>query len=253
MKTGKKSKYLLLILFIFSFGMVLLTAYWTNMLIEDSLNVKEYNIEKRMNITAELLAKLISAEELDQFRYEADMELPAYQALRKRLLEFSEATDVLYAYFIRARGEYLYYIVDNDFDEETMVGLNTPPFTIYEEPSIRLALEGNTINTGLGNYSPDWDGLLTSYAPVFRPDGTIAAIAGVDIDDTASVWARNMLNILTAVQFILVAIVFASGLIAFVLLRREADVTGQANVVLEAAVRKRTLELEEQSQIAVQE
>ena len=100
---------------------------------------------------------------MEQYRYEEDMLLPSYQALRHRLLEFSEKTGVLYAYYIRPHGNRLYYIIDNDFDEETRVGLDTPHFYADEIPWILPVLEGQSVCSGLGNYTPDWEGLLSAF------------------------------------------------------------------------------------------
>ncbi|MDR2964757.1 MAG: response regulator [Treponema sp.] len=233
MKVREKSpKHLILILllFIFSFCIVLFASYWTNTLITFSMQTTEYSIERRLNFTAERLAELVSAEELDRYREIADMDLPSYQDLRIKLLDFSEKTGVLYAYFLRDQGENLAYIIDNDFDIKTKVGLDTPPFSIEEEPLVKIALGGKTVHTGLGNYSLGWEGLLTSYAPVFREDGTVAAIAGVDIDDEANVRARDIVSVLTIVQIIMVVIVFISGLVSVVLFRKEAEAAEQANV-----------------------
>ena len=61
----------------------------------------EYNIEHRLIAESKRLAGMVSAEELDKYRDIRDMELPAYQALRQRLLDFSLEADILYAYYIR--------------------------------------------------------------------------------------------------------------------------------------------------------
>ena len=187
------------------------------------------SIEQRLNMTAERLAELISVEALDLYHDETDMDLSSYQDLRRELMEFADKAGVLYAYYIRSQGDDLYYIVDNDLDEETRVGLNTPPFPLNEEPWIKLALEGRTVCSGLGNYSPDWDGLLTSYAPVYRSDGTVAAIAGVDIEDEGIVRARRIVNILTIVQIFMVVLVFSSGFFSLMRYRKEAISAEQAN------------------------
>jgi signal transduction histidine kinase/CheY-like chemotaxis protein len=39
----------------------------------------------------------------------------------------------------------------------------------------------------LGKYSVGWDGLMTAYAPMFAEDGTVFAVAGVDLDDVTIV------------------------------------------------------------------
>ena len=217
-------------IFLFSFCIVLFVSYWANGQIRFSLHTMEYNIERRLDVVVDWLAELVSVEELDQFRNVEDMELASYNALRHMLHEFTERTGVLYAYYIRHEGDYLYYIIDNDFDEATRVGLDTAPFILNDEPWIKSAIEGRTVHAGLGNYAVGWDGLLTSYAPVFRPDGTVGAIAGIDMIDVSIVTAMRMVRILTILQLLMVCAVFASGLFCFAHFRKEAIAAENASL-----------------------
>ena len=114
----------------------------------------EFNIEHRLIAESKRLAGMVSAEELDKYRVVSDMELPEYRALRQRLLDFSPDADILYAYFIRPTNDGMYYIVDNDFNKETQVGLDTPPFDPRSLPWILSTLEGHAVCSGLGNYTP---------------------------------------------------------------------------------------------------
>jgi signal transduction histidine kinase len=121
------------------------------------------------------------------------------------------------------------YIADNDFDENTRVGLDTPT-----EPKERVytylpALEGEVGVTPLGVYIPGWDGLLTSYAPVYDRAGRIAAILGVDINDETIVSSRQWVRILGITELAAVIAVFASGIFGFLRYRREASAAKAAN------------------------
>jgi signal transduction histidine kinase/CheY-like chemotaxis protein len=190
----------------------------------------EYNIEHRLIAESKRLANMTSAEELDKYKTVLDMELPEYHALRQELLVFSLEADVLYAYYFRPEENGMQYIVDNDFNEETRVGLDTPPFDPRPTPWILSVIEKRqAVCTGLGNYTPDWEGLLSGYAPIFDQDGNVAAIAGVDIDDEPIVQARRLVSILTVVQIIAVAAIFVSGIIYLVYLYRQAEIAREAN------------------------
>jgi len=112
--------------FIITFLVILAVSLYSTSLISFSMKTMEYNIEHRLIAESKRLANMVGAEELDRYREIRDMELPEYRALRLRLLEFSREADVLYAYFIRPGENELQYIVDNDFNEETRVGLDTP-------------------------------------------------------------------------------------------------------------------------------
>ncbi|MDR3355231.1 MAG: response regulator, partial [Synergistaceae bacterium] len=217
------SENLALILFIAAFLAIFCVSFYAKYLTDFSLRTMEYNIEQRLIMVSERSAELVSAAELDRYQSVRDMSLPSYQALRHELRDFSERTDVLYAYYIRPVGAKLQYIVDNDFNEATRVGLDTEPFDLASVPWIYGALEGRTVYSGLGNYTPGWEGLLSAYAPIFDDRGHVAALAGVDIRDESILWARHMVSILTVVQIIAVILVFTGGLFALIRSRSQAE------------------------------
>jgi signal transduction histidine kinase len=101
--------------------------------------------------------------------------------------------------------------------------LDTPPYDIQPVPWIKLALEGKASHSGLGNYTPGWEGLLTTYTPLFDQDGNVKAIAGVDILDESIVFARRMFIILTIIQIVAVVVVFVTGFITLFRYHMEAQ------------------------------
>jgi signal transduction histidine kinase/CheY-like chemotaxis protein len=224
-----KKKRFIVIPFIVLFLIVLAVSLYANTLISFSMHTMEYNLEHRLIAESKRLAGLVSAEELDKYRSKDDMELPEYQALRRRMLDFSIEADILYAYFIRSVDSGLQYIVDNDFNEETRVGLDTPPFDPRSVPWMVSAQEGQTVCSILGKYNPGWEGLLSAYAPVFNEDGNITAIAGVDIEDRLIVRAWRLVSILTVVQFITAAAIFAMGIIYLIYLYRQLEIAREAS------------------------
>jgi hypothetical protein len=195
-----KKKNLVALPFVFTFLVILAVSLYANSLISFSMRTMEYNIEHRLIAESKRLAGMVSAEELDRYRAVHDMELPGYHALRRRLIDFSLETDILYAYYFRPLNGEMQYIADNDLNEETRVGLDTPPFDPRSTPWILSVMERRqAVCTGLGNYTPGWEGLLSGYAPVFDRDGNITAIAGVDIEDKPIVEARRLVSILVVV------------------------------------------------------
>jgi signal transduction histidine kinase/DNA-binding response OmpR family regulator len=228
-------KHLVLILFFVSFLTLFVVSVVANHFITISVRAMEYNIEHRIVSVAEYLASSVSAEELDKYRKIEDMELQSYKDLHKKLLEFSRKADVLYAYYIRPLQDSMQYIVDNDFNEETRVGLDTPPYDVRSLPWILSALEGQAVHSGLGNYTPGWEGLLSGYAPVFDHNGNVIAVAGVDIKDRDIAFARQMISILTAIQIISVVFVFISGLLNLFRFRREACKAEKAQIKADKA------------------
>jgi signal transduction histidine kinase/CheY-like chemotaxis protein len=224
------SKNVMLMLFVFSFIVVLVLSVSTTSFTTFLARTMEYNTEQRLIAVSKAAARLVSARELDQYRSVEDMSLPAYRALRYRLLDFSREYDVFYVYYVRLSGEdKLQYIIDNDFDESTRVGMDTLPYPLNPEPWIGLSLEGETVCSGLGNYTPGWEGLLSAYSPVFDQDGNVAAIAGVDIRDEPIVRAKRMVDILTGVRVFSVVAVFMSAMICLVRFLQEAKKATEAS------------------------
>jgi len=210
-------------------------SVFANHFITISVHAMEYNIERRMVSLAEYLASSVTIEELDKYREVEDMELQSYQDLRKKLLKFSKKADVLYAYYLRplldSMPDTMQYIIDNDFDEKTRVGLDTPPYDVRPLPWILKALEGQSVHSSLGHYTPGWEGLLSGYAPIFDKEGNVKAVAGVDIEDKEIAFARQMISILTAVQIISVVLVFISGLLSIIRFYGEARKAEKANEI----------------------
>ena len=208
---------------------VLCTSLYSHSLAHFFVETSEYNIRQRLLETAKRLAAQTTAEELETFRVAADMERPEYQALRQRLVAFAKDADVLYVYYLREENGKMQYIVDNDFDEKTRVGLDTPPEDKERVANLLPALDGKVGVSPLGVYMTGWDGLLTSYAPVYNRDGRLSAIVGVDINDEIVVDARRRVRILSLMQSVAVVIVCASGIFGFLRYRREARAAEEAN------------------------
>jgi signal transduction histidine kinase/CheY-like chemotaxis protein len=187
----------------------------------------EHNVTLRLLEVSKRAAAIVSVWELDQFRAIEDMELPSYKALKHRLQVFSRQTEVLYVYYVRREGDMLRYIVDNDFNEKTRTGLDTPPFEEY--PWIAEVFNGKSVCSGLGNYVPGWEGLLTAFSPVYDRGGNIVALAGVDIEDAPIVHAQDTVWVLTMVEIIAVIMVFVCGFISLARLRREAEAATAAS------------------------
>lgn len=223
---------IILILFILSFAVVFFVSIYAYGFRVSFMGTMQYNIERRLIEVSKRAAEAVSLEELDQYRSVEDMNLPSYQALKHKLEEFARESDVHYVYYLRKTGsqqEYIQYIIDNDFNEETIVGLDTPPIPVSEWPQSFRAWEGKSFCDDLGDYSSGWQGLLSATSPMFDQNGNVRAIAAVDIIDTPIVQAWRAMRILNVVQVISVIIVFLSGLICLLRFRREAEKAKKAS------------------------
>ena len=223
-----QSKNINLFLFIASFIIVFVVSAYASSLISFILRTMEYNIEQRIMTVSKNAALIVSAEELDRYRGREDMALLSYQYLRQTLREFSAEYNILSVYYLRRSGDKLQYIVDNNFNEETRAGLDTPPYTPL--PGIFEAFRGKTVCSGLGKYTPGREGILTSYSPLFDNEGNVPVIAGIDIHDGSIVLARRMVDILIIVQIIAIVVVFISGIVSLLCFRREAQKANEASM-----------------------
>ncbi|MDR3331617.1 MAG: hypothetical protein LBT08_03215, partial [Synergistaceae bacterium] len=217
-------------MFVISSAAVILMSLYTGTLIGFLMREMSRNIEGRLRETSRRGASLITAEELGNFRDVRDMELPEYKDLRLRLRDFAADSDILYVYYLRAANGMMQYIVDNDFDEATRVGLDTVSTDIALTPGVSDALEGRVGSSTLGNYMYGWDGLLSAYSPIFDENGNVAAVCGVDINDELIVEARKRVRILQVLETIAVVFVLVSGLFCLAAYRREAKIARDANV-----------------------
>jgi len=215
-----------------AFIVVCIVTAYTNSYITASLHTMVDNIRGRLMMSSRLAAQLVTAEELDQYKTIDDMKLPSYQELRRKLSDFAREMDVLYVYYERPVGDNkIQYIIDNDFNPETRVGLDTKPYK-YNADEIRmfeLVKNGQTACSEYLQYMDGWDGLMYANTPIFDKDGNFVAIAGVDMDDTPIVRAFRMIYILTISQIVIVVVVFVFGLIGILNSKKEAFKANAAN------------------------
>lgn len=191
----------------------------------------EANVMARLTETAKRGAEFVSLDELEKFRRPEDMDTPEYRELRLRLRDFAEDAGVLYVYYLRISGDMVQYIVDNDFDERTRVGLDTPPTSLFTLPEPhRQFLRGQVTAFPIGYYFGGWGGLISAGAPILDESGRVVAGCGVDIDDKRIVWARRMSYALWILQIVTTLIVFVSGLSCLISYNREANIAKEANM-----------------------
>jgi len=183
---GRKAilSHALLLLFVFASFAVVAMSIYSSRAVEYFVSANESNICGRIKESALRLAGMVRADELDAYRGPADMGSPGYISLKQKLASFADEAEVKYAYFLRVAGDEMQFIIDNDFDEATRVGLDTPPVKLADVPGLPSAVVGRKAAvTPLGSYMANWDYLCSAYAPVFDADGEIVAYCGVDIDD----------------------------------------------------------------------
>jgi len=216
----------------FAFIILCIVTGYINLHFTASMHTLVHNMRNRLMAVSKLAAQLVTAEELEQYQTVQDMELPSYQELRRKLNDFAREMDVLYVYYERPVGYRLQYIIDNDFKEETRVGLDTRPYVLsYEDEWMLQVLEGGqTVCSKYKQYLEGWEGLMTAYSPILDKDGKITAMVGVDIDDAPIVQALRMIYILTISQIVIVIVVFVYSLIGLLNSRKSSEKANAENV-----------------------
>jgi signal transduction histidine kinase len=216
--TGNK----LFLMFMAANMMVVATAITSRFVVNLGTAEMERGLEFRLVETAKRGASLISAEDLDEYRDASDMDKPSYSMMKENLRDFAADAGVLYIYYLRVSDGKAQYIADNDFDEATRVGLDTPPIDSALIPGLETALAGRASSSGLGNYMPGWPGLMSGYAPVTDASGHVAAVCGVDVNDTSIISARRRRDVLFIMEVASIVMVALSGMYCLAAYNREA-------------------------------
>ena len=201
-------------LFLAAAILVLIITAYTGVLINTFSTMFTQSIAERLLVTARLAANTAVPEELASFRTPQDMDKPLYANLKKRLIAFAVENDIKFVYFYHVVGDgTVQPIVDNDESEEAYT-LETEALPM--EPALYQMLERReAVTTVLGSYSMGYDGLISAYAPVFDRDGTIMALAGVDMTDDLLLETKARFRLLSILLISAMVFTIISGLYSF--------------------------------------
>jgi len=222
---------LVMVMFFVSAFMVLMVSVVVNIHVNRYVKMTTTATQNHLMSTAMAAAQFISAEELDRYHTVEDSKDQNYHDLKMRLARFAKEYNVLYVYYLREYDkDNFQYIVDNDFDPETIVGTGD----ILEIQDIaRSALAGNVIATDLGNYNPTWNGLIAGFAPVYDSNGNFYCVAGVDISDKFIVDQRRYSQIMMILQLFALYISVFFGFLNMLMYRKKTREAEEANTKLQ--------------------
>ncbi|MDR0451356.1 MAG: GAF domain-containing protein, partial [Treponema sp.] len=191
---------------------VLVISIYNGVFISSISSYLKENIEQRLLVTSRGLALVASAEELEELKSPRDMEKSLFQDIRRRLMDFAEENQVVYAYYLRLDEEarLIRYIADNDTNPETVVNLASDPEPAEEPELFRAVRERKAFVTPPGEYAEGWNGLMSAYAPVFDREGRVVAVAGVDVTDQQLLRSQRKRLVLLSMFF--VSLTFFTGL-----------------------------------------
>jgi signal transduction histidine kinase/CheY-like chemotaxis protein len=226
MKWFLKNNVVLLLFFLSALFVLIVSAY-ADVVMGRAIRVLEQSAHNHLAAAVQAAAAYIPAEELMRYRTAEDTMCQEYEDLKARLMVFAEKYNVLFVYYWREYGDgRLCFIVDNDADPQTMV---TPDSIIDPEPLTDGALAGRVTVTNLGEYSPDWGGLLSATAPVYDSEGNFVCGAGVDISDEIIISQRDGTRTLVYVQIAALIASVVSGSATLLLYRKKALQSESAN------------------------
>ena len=191
----------------------------SNMMIATANKIEETSRQHILALSR-AAALLATAEDLDAFREEKDMELPEYKALNQRLMEFNDTSATEYTYFLRLVEDEnkMQFIIDNSVDPSA---LREPLVSRESAPDIALTGVANAVE--FGSYSEDWEGYMTAYAPVYHADGRLSNIvAGVDTLDVYIRQSHQDMQRLAMLLIISIMLVIGSCLYSLLLYQRKA-------------------------------
>ncbi|MDR1395716.1 MAG: response regulator, partial [Deltaproteobacteria bacterium] len=218
-------------IFILSMFAVLIVSSYTRYLLGSYMASEEKSIADRLKAISLSVRTLADTETLDSFQTPDDMNLEKYRLLKQELVSFSKLAEVRYIYFMRqAAGDKIQYIIDNDYEESTRVGLDTPLFDMKIEEGVENVFRyGEIVSTGIRKQAGLWEHLISAYAPVYNSKGEIRAAVGVDIDNFHVLLARKKMTILIWVQMLSVFFLLSSGLGCFYRYHQTAKQADEAN------------------------
>ena len=212
-KRVSKSNAITLWLCLFLTAFLVFLSVYSPYSVRLSLVVQNDIIEQHLKSLAALAANIVSVEELDQIKDAVDMEKTVYHDAKKRLNAFSEQWGLLFTYYMRATIDGRFqYIVDNSYDPE----LTDSPdsfFDMDDEPAAKAALEGKLISQKVGDeYTANWEGIISGYAPVYDRNGEIYCVVGVDIKDVQILKTERYIYLLQFLTLCTLLITIITGI-----------------------------------------
>jgi class 3 adenylate cyclase len=217
-------------LFFVSALMVAMVSVVVKIHVDHYVKMVTESTQNHLKAAAQAAAQYVSAEELDRYHTIEDTKNQSYQELKRRLVQFAQEYNVLYVYYLRQYDKDRFqYIIDNDFNPETIVG---PETILPIEEIARSALTGNITATSLGVHNTSWDG-LAGFAPVYDKDGDFYCAAGVDIGDEFILDQRRYSRIMTILQIFALSVSVLFGILNSLLYRRKAKEIEDAHIKLQ--------------------
>ncbi|MDR2905693.1 MAG: adenylate/guanylate cyclase domain-containing protein [Helicobacteraceae bacterium] len=227
------------LIFFASSALLLFVSIYSYTQMERRISALYEPMQNHLVSAAQSLKLIVTAEELERYKTLDDANTSEYEELKDRLREFTQDHNVLYAYFWRYYGEVDgeekgQFIIDGDDNPETMVGLYSFfPIDEVVKRSMRNAELNKTSVTDFGEYTPNWEGIVTGDAGVRNEDDKVVAYAGVDISDQPILEARSDAAFALTMEIIALILSLICGLVSMILYRKRVRAWVEVNEKLQ--------------------
>jgi signal transduction histidine kinase len=166
------------ILFLCSLAIVLLIGAFASWYVFSEV---DYGGREHILDRAKTVAALIPSELVRELEgADADTESPAYQELKRELMEARSAnSDIRFLYLMGIRDDEVFFYADS---ERPTSEDYSPPGQIYDEATDDMyAVLRNGVARVEGPDSDRWGTWISAYAPVITSDGAVVALLGIDL------------------------------------------------------------------------
>lgn len=195
-------------------------------------SVMEEEIRTRLMSTASAAASQIDGDILDAIHSPDDRSTQLYQNLVERLDALRRSnSDIRFAYIFRRSDDpqTLLFVADADdaLSEEALDENHNGRVDADEEPgypgesfdvSAMPVLQNEAFTQPSADREPtydQWGALVSGYAPIYRMDGTVAGVLGIDMQATQFAALSSDVFSLPSILLLLLGGFLASGLILF--------------------------------------
>jgi methyl-accepting chemotaxis protein len=144
----------------------------------------------------------------------SDQSSPEYKKIHQTLVKIHDASSgISYPYTMRKQADgQVAFIVDATDDDPAQIG------EIYTDPGPALVKNISTMNAAVVEddlYTDEWGTWLSGYAPIYRSDGGLEGVLGIDIS-AESILAQERQLIMRSVVIFLLTTIFAIGMAFFI-------------------------------------
>lgn len=201
-------------------------AIQSSLLYVQSNHAMHQQLDDRLRTAAGLAAREFTGEEIDRITGMASFHTPLYKEFVERLQDIrSTIPDIKYAYIMRRTNDpmMLEFVADADSFEENEE--SSYPGDFYEINEVHalqdVAFLKPTVDEEIT--VDQWGELISGYAPIYREDGTVAGVIGIDMDARAFLeLSRQAFSGYALIAMFLIAIILLFTIVYIIWERRAA-------------------------------